>query len=88
MTITKGKLSAGFVTLVEKLQQQFAAIKADADEAIEIIEPTDAEKSNGWTSETLTEYVRDREVNSSMEIYGEYAPRPTKANSKYRKLRR
>lgn len=73
---------------LERMQQRFQEIKQSADETIEMIEPTPAEKANGWTAETLTEYHRDREANSSMKIYGEYKERPTKTNSKYRKLRR
>lgn len=72
---------------LERLQQQFSNIKAEADAKIDLIQPTPEEKANGWDAETLTEYIRDRETNSTMMIYGEYKERPTRANSRYKKLR-
>ena len=51
-----------------------------------LIEPTDEEKRNGWTAETLTAYVHEQRAAQTVRIdpksFSRQA-RPTRANSKY-----
>ena len=53
----------------------------------EPIEPTEDEKRNGWTTETLTQYLADREKAQSAAVLDRKPARQTRANSKYRPLR-
>jgi len=43
-----------------------------------LIEPSEAEKANGWTAKTLTDYIKSRNV----EVFT-VAPRITKTNNDY-----
>lgn len=36
-----------------------------------LIEPTAAERRNGWTAQTLTEYYRQREVAALIRVFGD-----------------
>ena len=47
------------------------------------IEPTEDEKKNGWTAETLTAYVRERDNVD----HRKPKERPVKTNSKYSPFR-
>lgn len=51
-----------------------------------VVEPTDEEKRNGWTAETLTAYVADQEAAQSVRSDPSSVARkvvPTRANSRY-----
>ncbi len=52
-----------------------------------LIQPTEEEARNGWTAETLTDYVRQRQRAQAAKVFPEKPPRPTMANSKYNPLR-
>lgn len=53
--------------------------------------PTDAEKKNGWTAETLYRYIKDRDKAASISILGDWESnrierkqkRPEKCNNNY-----
>lgn len=51
----------------------------------DLIQPTAEEMANGWTAETLTEYVREREGAQENSVNWKTRPvkRPLTANSKY-----
>ena len=56
-----------------------------------LVEPTPEEVRNGWTAETLTAYVNERLAAQSVaadpaSLARRHAARPTRANSRYRKL--
>ena len=55
-----------------------------------LIEPNDAERSNGWTAEALTAYVAEQEAAQSLRMDQRSMmrkTRPVRANSKYSKFR-
>jgi hypothetical protein len=55
-----------------------------------LIEPTDEEKRNGWTAESLTKYLKDQERAQSERIdpHSEVRRvRPTTANGRYSPFR-
>ena len=75
------------MNFVERLKNRFNAIKSDAQSKNGLIEPTEHEKKNGWTAETLSEYIAEMEADASMRIMGDRRKRPVVANSKFRKLK-
>lgn len=52
-----------------------------------LIEPTPEEARNGWTAESLTAYVREREKAQLTNALPDKQPRPTQANSRYNPMR-
>lgn len=52
-----------------------------------LIEPTPEEARNGWTAESLTAYVREREKAQLTNAMPDKPQRPAQANSKYSPLR-
>lgn len=48
-----------------------------------LIEPTDEERRNGWTPETLTKYIRERESAQSKSIIDRQPAKPQVANGRY-----
>lgn len=53
-----------------------------------LVEPTDDEKRNGWTAETLTAYLAEQKAASALRIdphsaMNRAARKPVRANSKY-----
>ena len=56
------------------------------------VEPTEEETANGWTSETLTSYLAERQAASNLaadphSLHRRLARRPNRQNHKYRVLR-
>lgn len=58
-----------------------------------MVKPTPEEERNGWTEETLTKYLKDRDLAAASSIRNDFDPqtkrfardrRPTVANGKYR----
>jgi len=39
-----------------------------ATRKLEIVEPTDEEKRNGWTAESLTKYLSERQAGQSLSV--------------------
>lgn len=77
------------VPLSEKLYDELDAVQREALENQELVEPTDEEKKNGWTAETLTAYLTERLAGQSLavdvnSIHRRAARRPTEANHRYR----
>lgn len=57
-----------------------------------LVEPTDEEKRNGWTAETLTAYLAERKAGQDLSIdvdslQRKLARRPTQQNHRYNPLR-
>ena len=71
-------------------KRQYGKARKEAEDDIELVEPTPDEARNGWTAESLTEYLRDQKAAQSMRMNPHSAMRkqpPRRANSKYRPLR-
>lgn len=84
MTDSEEKISTIYDRLDEEL---YRALDGEIENA-EIIEPTEEEKRNGWTTETLTEYIAERKAEESLSIdptstQRRLEDRPDMANSKY-----
>ena len=50
------------VLLSEQISREFKEARNEALARAERIEPTEEEKRNGWTAETLTTYLAEREA--------------------------
>lgn len=71
----------------DRLREQFRRAMTAAEAEVELVEPTEDERRNGWTPESLTEYLREQRAAQSMRIdpAGEMRrQRPRAANSRYR----
>jgi len=71
---------------IEALADEFD--QADASIARELIEPTADEAKNGWTAETLTEYVASRQAGAMLAAdphseHSRIARRPRSQNTDY-----
>lgn len=55
-----------------------------------LLEPTDEERKNGWTAETLTAYHEQREIETQKALDWQMRPRVRARvqNSKYSRFRR
>lgn len=65
-----------FVSRLEEIEQQ----------PLSLVEPSEDEKRNGWTAETLTAYLAERKAATSMALEPNSAIRrspPQRANGKY-----
>ena len=76
------------VPLREKLFQELDRAQSHAVKEQELIEPTEDEKRNGWTAETLTQYHAERRAGQALDIdpnslQRSLARRPQQQNSKY-----
>ena len=63
-----------------------AAVDMPPAAAPELIEPTTEEAANGWTAESLTEYVAERRkagTELALRMFDRRQHRPRWANSKY-----
>lgn len=71
-------------------KRQYGKARKEAEDDIELVEPTPDEARNGWTAESLTEYLRDQKAAQSMRMNPHSVMRrqpPRRANSKYQPLR-
>lgn len=74
------------MTRDDDARREFNRAAKHAEQNIGLIEPTEDEKRNGWTAETLTAYVRDQAASAEMRVDPHSAMRrktPKRANSKY-----
>lgn len=74
----------------EKARREFQGALKDAEADIGLVEPTEDEKRNGWTAESLTAYVRESQAAASLRIDPQSAMRkgpPKRANSRYNAFR-
>ena len=68
-------------------------IDVDSGELVqELVEPTDDEKKNGWTAETLTRYLIERRAGQSLDtdpnsLQRKMGRRPIEQDHKYNPLR-
>jgi hypothetical protein len=77
-----------FPSLSDQLADELDDIRDYADKTQELIEPTDEEKRNGWTAETLTEYIAERRAGQSLHadpnsLQSRIARRPAETNHTY-----
>ena len=52
--------------MLDKIKQELEGVRREAINKQESVEPTEEEKKNGWTSETLTAYLADRLAGQSL----------------------
>lgn len=76
-------------TLSDKLADELDDIRREADDVQELVEPTEEEKRNGWTAETLTAYLAERLAGQTLavdpnSVHRKLARRPSAQNHKYR----
>lgn len=77
------------VPLSEKTDQELQTARREALARQEPIEPTEEEKKNGWTKETLTKYLAEREAAQSLSVdvnslHRQMARRKDVQNHRYR----
>lgn len=80
------------IPLIDKLADELDEAQRNASEEQPQIEPTEEEKRNGWTAETLTEYLATRNAGQSLDadpdsLHRKLARRPTVQNHRYNPLR-
>lgn len=51
--------------------------------AVKLIKPTEDERKNGWTSETLTRYMKERELEQAHQVLYRKEEPPAFQNSRY-----
>lgn len=73
--------------LREQLADELDEAQAEAAQ-LEPVEPTDEEKRNGWTTETLTTYLAERQAGQALAVdvnslHRRLARRPTVQNHRY-----
>ena len=74
-------------SLREKLSEELDDAQHKA--RVDPVEPTDEEKRNGWTSESLTAYLAERQAGQELAVdvnslHRRLARRPTEQNHRYR----
>lgn len=74
----------------DELSQDLEDVKRNTKRVV--VEPTEAEKRNGWTRETLSDYLSEREAGQSLVIdvnslHRKVARRSNLQNHKYSPLR-
>jgi len=79
-------------TTVERLNGEWDRLHRSVREGQPLVEPTDDEKRNGWTAETLTAYLAERKTAQSLNIdkdslHSRLARMPARQNNRYSPLR-
>ena len=77
------------VPLSEQLDLELESVRRQAIARQEMIEPTDEESRNGWTTESLTKYLTERHAGQTLAVdvnslHRRVARRPTVQNYRYR----
>lgn len=77
------------IPLGELLDRELSEARRETLAHQQLIEPTDEERKNGWTAETLTEYLAEREAGQSLAVdvnslHRRVARRPNEQNHRYR----
>lgn len=80
------------VPLIDRLAEEVSEAQREALKNRQLIEPTEAERKNGWTAKTLTAYLAERIAGQSLAIdvnslYRKTARKPREQNHHYRPLR-
>lgn len=80
------------VPLRDKLGDELDAVQQNAAAEQPRVEPTEDEKRNGWTAESLTAYLAERNAGQSLSIdvnslHRRLARRPVVQNHRYNPLR-
>ena len=77
----------------DRLADELDAVLAEAWKTQDgLVEPTEGEKKNGWTAETLTRYLIERKAGQSLDVdvnslQRRMARRPIEQDHKYNPLR-
>ena len=77
----------------DHIYSELLEAQRNAREKKEVVKPTEEEKKNGWTEETLSTYLAERKAAQSLGIdvnsfYRKSLQRPMTQNHKYNPLRR
>jgi len=80
------------IPLRDKLYEELNEVQQDALKRQQEVEPTEDERRNGWTKDTLTTYLAEREAGQSLSIdvnslHRKLARRPNVQNHRYNPLR-
>lgn len=80
------------VPLADRLAEELSDAQREALKNKTLIEPTEAERKNGWTAKTLTAYIAERQAGQSLAIdvnslHRKAARKPKEQNHRYRPLR-
>lgn len=72
----------------ERLADEHDAVHDAAEDTQPLVEPTEEERRNGWTAETLSDYLATRRAGQSLAIdpnslHRQAVERPRFTNSKY-----
>ena len=72
-----------------RLETERDAVRREALERGQRIEPTEEERRNGWTTETLTAYLAERAAGQALAVdvnslHRRNARRPNESNHRYR----
>lgn len=75
--------------LYEKLNDELDSVLREADSQQELIEPNEEEKKNGWTAETLTNYLAECRAGQTLStdvhsLHRRQARKPNTQNHRYR----
>lgn len=79
----------GIAPLSDRLYRELDQVQREALARQELIEPTEDEKKNGWTADTLTAYLTERLAGQSLSadvgsVHRRAARRPNVQNHHYR----
>lgn len=79
-------------TIWDRLADELEKVFGYAQRHQEVVEPSEEEAANGWTAETLTEYLAERAAGQSLAIdphslHSRAAKRPRFANNRYNPMR-
>ena len=81
------------VPMQDRLADELDAVLAEALKIQDgLVEPTEGEKKNGWTAETLTHYLIERKAGQSLDVdvnslQRKMGRRPIEQDHKYNPLR-
>jgi len=75
--------------MTDKLESERDTVRREAVKTQPLVEPTEAERRNGWSAKTLTAYLAERQAGQSLSVdvnslHRQAARRPDTQNHKYR----
>ena len=79
-------------SLWDRLSDEFNRVFEHAERHQELVQPTEDEAANGWTAETLTQYLAEQATDQTLSIdphslRNRAARRPRWANNRYSPMR-
>ncbi len=74
--------------LLKRLNEEWARALRAARSSTPLVEPTEAEKKNGWTAEKLTDYIAERKAATALQQDPHSAVRTRPRNPRWQNGRR